>query len=338
MVNRKIELLCDTIDRSVLEMARNVLRLTDNKILLNHDAVILLQRINSLNKFEDIEFYDENLSDNSKFTEFVNPLYEAINNFADLLEEEYFIESDMSKSISWELVKRESISYYSNKWENIYAKYLGTPLKKNENSESKPEDTADRYIELIILCNEINHKSDEVLALFTYHMMEKGYAIGMQYFPAYYDLCKQAFLVIEENLRKNSFKSKLKGNVEIKESHYSIDDIDMMNGSEFERFIGEMFSKMGYSAEVTKHSGDQGIDVVAEKNDIRIGVQVKCYTNSVGNSAIQEAVAGKKYYNCNKVIVITNNTFTNSAIELAQVNDVILWDRNILKEKIAELF
>lgn len=55
------------------------------------------------------------------------------------------------------------------------------------------------------------------------------------------------------------------------------------------------------------------------------------------NSAVQEAVVGKSYYHCDKVVVITNNYFTPSAKELAQSNDVILWDRDILKEKIKEL-
>jgi restriction system protein len=47
-----------------------------------------------------------------------------------------------------------------------------------------------------------------------------------------------------------------------------------------------------------------------------------------------EAVAGMKYYNANKCMVITNSTFTKSAQELAKVNNVELWDRQILKEKL----
>ena len=110
----------------------------------------------------------------------------------------------------------------------------------------------------------------------------------------------------------------------------------MMSGKEFEEFICKMFKSMGYISEVTKQSGDQGLDVIAEKNGVKIGIQAKCYSNTVGNSAIQEAVAGKNYYGCQKVIVVTNNNFTAAAIELAECNDVILWNREILKEKIKE--
>ncbi len=336
--NLLIDEVCNSLNNEIYAMATNVIKLVDQSILLNHDAVIVLQRIYSLNKIDKIELYDSDVINNDDFTYYVSPLYEAIGNFADLLEEENVIETEHKKSVAWELVKRVSIPYYANIWKTSYEKFLDEPLQRNDNPEAEADGTLDRYIEEIILCNEINHKSEEILAYFTYYMMENGYSVGIQYFPAYFDMCKQAFEVIEENLRKNLFKNKLKGNVEIKKSHCSIDDIDLMNGSEFENFIGNMFSKMGYSTDVTKHSGDQGIDVIAKRNDLKIGIQAKCYSNSVGNSAIQEAVAGKKYYNCDKVIVVTNNIFTSSAIELAKSNDVILWDRNILKEKITELY
>lgn len=111
-----------------------------------------------------------------------------------------------------------------------------------------------------------------------------------------------------------------------------------MSGQEFEKFLALMFSKMGYTTEITKGSGDQGIDVIASKDATKIGIQAKCYSGSVGNGAIQEAVAGRNYYNLDKAIVVTNAGFTNSAKELAGANSVVLWDRNILKDKIAELW
>ena len=118
---------------------------------------------------------------------------------------------------------------------------------------------------------------------------------------------------------------------------YTIDDIDLMNGTEFEELIAKLFKKMGYDVEVTKASGDQGIDVLATKNGFKYGIQAKCYSSQVGNSAIQEAVAGKAFYSLSKVIVVTNNFFTKSAIKLAEANNVILWDRNILTNKLMYL-
>lgn len=119
--------------------------------------------------------------------------------------------------------------------------------------------------------------------------------------------------------------------------HYSMNDIDLMTGTEFESAVAALFSQMGFIVSLTKSSGDQGIDIIAEKGSQRIGIQAKCYSGSVGNSAIQEAVAGKAYYNLNKVMVITNSQFTSSAVSLAQSNDVILWDRTLLSEKLSLL-
>ena len=44
-------------------------------------------------------------------------------------------------------------------------------------------------------------------------------------------------------------------------------DIDSMGGLEFESFVGELLKSIGYSGvQVTKSSGDQGVDVVAYKD------------------------------------------------------------------------
>ena len=115
----------------------------------------------------------------------------------------------------------------------------------------------------------------------------------------------------------------------------SIVDVDLMTGVEFEEFLCNYFNTHGYVCTQTKASGDQGIDLVAKKDDYVLAIQAKCYTGTVGNHAIMEAVAGAKYYNANQTMVITNSTFTKLAVELAAVNNVILWDRQVLIEKLA---
>ena len=88
---------------------------------------------------------------------------------------------------------------------------------------------------------------------------------------------------------------------------------------------------------LAQHHQVTAVDVIAEKGDVKIAIQTKCYNGVVGNSAIQEIVAGMKYYDADKAMVITNSTFTRSAIELADKNDVQLWDRKTLIEKIDEV-
>lgn len=117
------------------------------------------------------------------------------------------------------------------------------------------------------------------------------------------------------------------------ENRVTIDDIDLMSGTEFEAYIKQLLESMGYKCKLTKTTGDQGIDIIAEKDRVKIAIQTKCYTAKVGNHAIMEAVAGMKHYTANKCMVITNNYFTKSAVELAKSNNVVLWNRDTLVDK-----
>lgn len=102
-----------------------------------------------------------------------------------------------------------------------------------------------------------------------------------------------------------------------------------MDGHEYEYQCAKMLRKRGFSrVKVTQGSADQGIDIIAYKNGKKYGIQCKYYSSPVGNKAVQEAFAGAKYYKCDIAVVMTNNTFTKSAIELAGKTFVLLWDNN----------
>lgn len=141
------------------------------------------------------------------------------------------------------------------------------------------------------------------------------------------NICKRHKL---ENLKNKILQNKF-------EKELDINDVDLMSGIEFENFLYDIFNKLGYKVSKTKASRDQGIDIIAIKDNCKIGIQAKCYSNSVGNHAIMEAFAGAKYYNCSKCMVITNNYFTSAAKELARSNDIQLWDRDTLIKKINEM-
>ena len=115
--------------------------------------------------------------------------------------------------------------------------------------------------------------------------------------------------------------------------HFDFRQIDKMNGLEFEALLAEYFKQGGYHVILTPPSNDYGADLVLGLNGESIAVQAKRYTgHKVGNKAVQEIVAAMPYYNATKGMVVTNSYFTKSAKELAKVNNVILWDRNKLKE------
>lgn len=107
-------------------------------------------------------------------------------------------------------------------------------------------------------------------------------------------------------------------------------DIDNMNGYEFERYISLLLNSRGFKSQVTKERGDFGVDVLADKDNIKFAIQVKRQSNKVSQSAIREVVAGQSYYNCEKTIVITNSYFTESAKTLARVNNCELINRDSL--------
>lgn len=111
--------------------------------------------------------------------------------------------------------------------------------------------------------------------------------------------------------------------------------IDNLDGFEFEKLCVVLLIINGYeNVQNTQESVDYGIDIIAEKDNIKYAIQCKRYEGKVGNDAIQEAMTGKEYYRCNIAIVLTNSTFTQNAQRLAKSAGVILWDRNILENMI----
>ena len=119
----------------------------------------------------------------------------------------------------------------------------------------------------------------------------------------------------------------------------SVSDTDGMDGLAFERYCSNVLRKNGfYDIEITRGSGDYGIDILAKKDSISYAIQCKCYTGTVSNKAIQEAFSGKSFYGCMVAAVLTNSYFTESAKETAKRNDVLLWDRNYLDRLIKSAY
>lgn len=105
------------------------------------------------------------------------------------------------------------------------------------------------------------------------------------------------------------------------------DLFENMEGHEFEFFCADLLSKHGFiDVEVTKASGDYGVDVLAEKDGVTYAIQCKRYLNPVGVKAVQEAYAGRDYYDRMVGAVMTNQYFTAPAVEAAKKLKILLWD------------
>jgi hypothetical protein len=91
-----------------------------------------------------------------------------------------------------------------------------------------------------------------------------------------------------------------------------------MTGIGFEMLLESAFHLLGFQEVTrTKASGDQGIDLIVFDGQSKIAIQAKLYQGTVGNAAVQQAVAGMIHYRCHRCAVITNSDFTRSAKELA---------------------
>ncbi len=113
-------------------------------------------------------------------------------------------------------------------------------------------------------------------------------------------------------------------------------ELDRLGGLEFEIFLAGLFRAQGYAAEHTPTTGDYGADLILSKDGQRIAVQAKRYIGSVGVAAVQEALSGQAYYQCDAAWLVTTGTFTANALELAKKCDVKMIGRSDIGKLIAK--
>lgn len=109
-------------------------------------------------------------------------------------------------------------------------------------------------------------------------------------------------------------------------------ELDGMEGRDFEYYCADLLAADGFvDVQVTKSSGDYGIDILAEKDGVTYAIQCKRYTAPVGVKAVQEAYAGRDYYDRMVGAVMTNQYFTQPAVEAAKKLKILLWDRDYIE-------
>lgn len=114
-------------------------------------------------------------------------------------------------------------------------------------------------------------------------------------------------------------------------------EYDLMAGRDFEFFCADLLEKRGFlEVEVTKGSGDNGVDILAEKDGVTYAIQCKRYEEPIGVKAVQEAYAGRDYYDRMVGVVMANQYFTKNAVEMAKKLKIMLWDRGYLEEMLEE--
>jgi HJR/Mrr/RecB family endonuclease len=106
--------------------------------------------------------------------------------------------------------------------------------------------------------------------------------------------------------------------------------IDSMTGLQFEKYVAGLLKQRGYTNVQLTEEYDLGVDIIAEKDGMTWGIQVKRYSGLVKANAVRQVVTALKFYHCDKAMVITNSYFSNVAKSLADSNDCMLIDRTQL--------
>lgn len=124
---------------------------------------------------------------------------------------------------------------------------------------------------------------------------------------------------------------------------YTLDDVDRLDGFQFEILCKLLWSKAGYAAQLTpKHGGDGGVDIIAFKGREGELLQCKCSINpQVGSDGVEEVLAGAALYQARfpgtkfRKLAVTNQRFTRGARERAEANNVTLVERAQFEELLA---
>lgn len=193
-------------------------------------------------------------------------------------------------------------------------------------------DVIHKYISLV---GESNFNQITYLGFLAVFLKEKGFISYIQGTTEMYILVKKeikSFKAVQlENSLNNSRTTAHKQKI------ITIKDIDLFSGEEFEKYLADLLKSLGFRTELTKGSGDQGVDILAFRQNKKYVIQAKRYKSTVGNAAVQQVVAGKAYYGADESWVITNSTYTKGAIELANTTNTKLWDREKLSNLIETL-
>ena len=116
-----------------------------------------------------------------------------------------------------------------------------------------------------------------------------------------------------------------------------ISRMDELDGHEFEFFCADLLKAQGFiDVEVTRGSGDFGVDILAEKDGVTYAVQCKRHTAPVGVEAVLCTYGGLAYYERMVGVIMTNQYFTAPAVEAAKKLRILLWDRGYLDAMIDE--
>lgn len=135
--------------------------------------------------------------------------------------------------------------------------------------------------------------------------------------------------LIDKGIKDFKITKKFKKSKEWRSDRKLIQWVRVMNPDEFEKYTAWIFDKLGYKTKVVGRSHDQGIDVIAEKNNIKHYIQCKRYAknNTVGVHYLRDfygAIADKLTEG--KAYFVTTSKFTLEAEKYVEDKPIELID------------
>ncbi len=138
--------------------------------------------------------------------------------------------------------------------------------------------------------------------------------------------------------KERNLKSKDKISLE------DIENIENMTPNEAEDLVGKLFELKGYTVKIgaiskdgkNKRIKDGGIDVRAEKENKKIGIQVKHWKSNVGFDDAAKTLGVSKGFS-KMIIISTMSGFTKEALEHSRKNSKLrLWNSEQFKKELEE--
>ncbi|MGM0852604.1 MAG: restriction endonuclease [Bacillota bacterium] len=112
-----------------------------------------------------------------------------------------------------------------------------------------------------------------------------------------------------------------------------------MRPAEFEEYVADLFTALGYQAELTPLTGDGGKDIILRKNNTLAIVECKRYNenNKVSRPDIQKFHSALIDTNANEGLFVTTSYFTEPAMKYTVDKPIKLININRLMEMIEDV-
>jgi hypothetical protein len=215
---------------------------------------------------------------------------------------------------------------------------------------SKPWMVDERLRRWCILCEFVPYSSDEVVRIVSQVAIEEGLSLTHDAAECVAEQSKgnlgDATMLLRkianhlrpshstmiDHARLRQLNEFLGSGSSYPQSLALADDLQKMEGIEFEYWVADLFRKAGFRVEVTQASGDHGVDLWATIGTDLVAVQCKRWEGTVGEPVLRDLYGAMTAAGAKAGYLVTTGTFTAQAHEFARSKALILVDLSKLIE------